>query len=128
MSNDIRYPLDLARYIAEEIEFSIMPYCKRVVIAGSIRREKPEVGDIEIVCEPVAPKTNFATLIPKLSVIKNGEKYTQLLLPEGIKLDLFKVTPPAQWGVILTLRTGPAEFSRKIVTQRRYNWKIVCAT
>jgi DNA polymerase/3'-5' exonuclease PolX len=42
-----------------------------------------------------------------------------LALPEGINLDLFIVTPPAQWGVIFTIRTGPADFSHWLVTQRR---------
>jgi DNA polymerase/3'-5' exonuclease PolX len=34
--------------------------------------------------------------------------------------DLFSVLPPAQWGVVYLLRTGPAEFNQRLVTQR---WK-----
>jgi DNA polymerase/3'-5' exonuclease PolX len=41
-------------------------------------------------------------------------------LTEGINLDLFIVTRPAQWGVILAIRTGPADFSKWIVTPRKY--------
>ena len=37
-----------------------------------------------------------------------------------LPLDLFAVTPPAQWGVILAIRTGPGAFSTRLVTQRRY--------
>lgn len=33
-------------------------------------------------------------------------------------LDLFSVLPPAQWGVIFAIRTGPAEFSHSLVTSR----------
>jgi DNA polymerase/3'-5' exonuclease PolX len=40
-----------------------------------------------------------------------------LLLTE-IKLDLFIVLPPAQWGVLFAIRTGPADFSHWIVTKR----------
>jgi DNA polymerase/3'-5' exonuclease PolX len=50
--------------------------------------------------------------------LKGGSKYQQYKLPEGINLDLFLVTPPAQFGVIFTLRTGPAEFSTWCVTRR----------
>lgn len=50
--------------------------------------------------------------------VKSGPRYKQIALPEGIKLDLFMVLPPAQWGVIFAIRTGPAEFSRWIVTSR----------
>ena len=38
-----------ARAIAESLACAMRPWCDRVEIAGSIRREKPEVGDIEIV-------------------------------------------------------------------------------
>jgi DNA polymerase/3'-5' exonuclease PolX len=39
--------------------------------------------------------------------------------PTGIKLDLFIVQPPAQWGAILAIRTGPAHYSHWLVTQRK---------
>ena len=35
------------------------------------------------------------------------------------QLDLFIVQPPAQWGVQFLIRTGPAMFSKWMVTQRR---------
>ena len=59
--------------------------------------------------------------------IKNGPKYKQIpLLPKGvvmpIKLDLFIATPPAQWGLLMVIRTGPNKpdnnFSKWCVTQR----------
>lgn len=37
-----------------------------------------------------------------------------------LPLDLFAVTPPAQWGAIVTIRTGPGGFSRRLVTSRLY--------
>jgi DNA polymerase/3'-5' exonuclease PolX len=52
-------------------------------------------------------------------IIKGREKYFQLALAEGINLDLFLVTPPAQWGVDFVLRTGPADFNKWAVTSRR---------
>jgi len=54
--------------------------------------------------------------------VKGGEKYKQFWLMQErvhlIKLDLFLVTPPAQWGVQMVIRTGPAGFSQWAVTQR----------
>ena len=35
--------------IAEKTKAQLAPYCERIEIAGSIRRKKPDVGDIEIV-------------------------------------------------------------------------------
>lgn len=44
--------LEIAREIAEGLVLHMAPHCDRIEIAGSIRREKPDVRDIEIVCIP----------------------------------------------------------------------------
>jgi DNA polymerase/3'-5' exonuclease PolX len=41
-------------------------------------------------------------------------KYTQRVLPGGMKLDLFMV-PPDTWGWILCLRTGSRDFNRRVM-------------
>jgi len=56
-----RIPLVHARKIADGLREILAPACHRFEIAGSIRRERPTVGDIEIVCipkagEPLAPQ------------------------------------------------------------------------
>lgn len=111
---------------------------ERIEIAGSVRRGKPEVKDIELVAIPnlmpprpefgqkLVARTRQAAVLYNLQrtglieLIKDGEKYKQFwILQEHahlIKVDLFLVTPPAQWGVIQVIRTGPAEFSQWMVT------------
>lgn len=44
-----------------------------------------------------------------------------------IPIDLFIVTPPAQWGPILTIRTGPGEFGKALMIyiERYTRWKQV---
>jgi DNA polymerase/3'-5' exonuclease PolX len=126
--------LDKAIWIAGEIMDELRPSCERVAVAGSVRRGNPEVKDIEIVVEPfsnVVKVDIFGTkeyqynidiieeeLLQLGDLIKNGNKYKQCRLRQGINLDLFIVTYPAQWGVIYTIRTGPPEFSHWIVTPR----------
>lgn|SRR3990172_3077140 len=126
-----KIPLADAEAQAKRIVELLRPFCQRVEIAGSIRRRKPEVGDIEIVAIPHqaldmfgTPKTNEHELNSMAwsmlgRVIKDGNKYKQVELKEGINLDLFIVTPPAQWGVQFLIRTGPAEYSHKFVTRRQ---------
>jgi DNA polymerase/3'-5' exonuclease PolX len=46
---------------------------------------------------------------------RDGPSYKALLF-EGFPVDLFIVHDPAQWGVIFTIRTGPAEWSHRLVT------------
>jgi DNA polymerase/3'-5' exonuclease PolX len=45
-----------------------------------------------------------------------GPKYYRLFYKKE-RLDLFAVTPPAQWGVVFAIRTGSAEFSHWLVQQ-----------
>lgn len=124
--------LDLALPLAKGLKQYLSPHCERVEIAGSCRRHKPDVKDIEIVAMPKpgrdifgAPTPPDSGLIthalsqyPGLTRVKNGDRYKKYELAAGISLDLFIVLPPAQWGVIFAIRTGPAEYSRWLVTPR----------
>lgn len=133
--------LEQAERIGGELIELLRPSCVRICLAGSIRREKAEVGDIEIVAVPhytdVATGKLFATDETRTSMLEtmiqslrknntlgdpprkcDGPKHKKVIY-EGAKIDLFIVTPPADWGNILAIRTGPAEFSHMLVTQRR---------
>jgi len=124
-----RIPLIQAEHLANQIVERLRPYCTRIEIAGSIRRGKPEIGDIEIVAQPQFVRDmfgnpsddhelNFSDWSEFGYIVKNGPKYKQIVLNEGINLDLFIVTPPAQWGVMFLIRTGPAEYSHKFVSSK----------
>lgn len=131
--------------IAEGLVARIAPMCERCEIAGGIRRKKVDPHDIEIVVMPKAgaPRPEFGQKVVHksqlelvlwqmeqeriLSTVKGGEKLKVFKVNPnrfGIptigyeQLDLFIVTPPAQWGPIFTIRTGPAEFSHWLVTPR----------
>ncbi len=120
--------LEQARKIAQKIVSELASYCERIEIAGSIRRCKPEVGDIEIVAIPkvaTVPDGLFSTkeirspgfvmFVNQFEKVKGDAetgKYTQRILPEGIKLDLFTATKD-NWGLIFAIRTGSAKFSKE---------------
>ena len=60
----------------------------------------------------------------RLLFLKNGPRMKQVMLikKDGtslIKVDIFLVLPPAQWGVIKLIRTGPASFSKWLVSFRK---------
>ncbi len=106
-----------AQKIAEKYLYRLKAFCLRAEIAGSIRREKSEVKDIEIVCIP-DPKylEEFCGEVNLLEKVKGDPtgKYTQRKLHEGINLDLFMVNK-RNWGNIFAIRTGSADFSHKIL-------------
>lgn len=124
MSNNTQIPYQEAKAIADKVVLLLSPHCHRIEIAGSIRREKDIVGDIEIVCIPKPYQTGLfqdgiAEIVNQWKKVK-GEleygksKYTQRILPEGIKLDLF-FAEPGNWGSILAIRTGSADYSHKVL-------------
>lgn len=140
-----RIPLGRAVLLMEEAKDILAPVCERIEEAGSIRREQDTIGDIELVCIPkveqvptglfgdTSPFNLLDNLVTELLATRDdrlalrydkdgrpavGERYKRLLF-RGFPLDLFSVLPPAQWGVIYTIRTGPADFSHRLVTPVR---------
>jgi len=107
--------------IAEGIKLQLEPHCERIEIAGSIRRKRDWVNDIEIVAIPKPYdvgifESGIATIVNRWPKVK-GElpcKYTQRDLPYGIKLDLF-FARPENWGLIYAIRTGSADYSHKVL-------------
>ncbi len=133
--------LEKARARAEGlVEIFRKADCIQVEIAGSIRRQKPEVKDIEIVAQPylrtdlfgapldedsqldalVGKMIREGTLKKRLNGEGNtqayGQKFKALVTSDGMPLDLFLVRPPAQWGAVFAIRTGPADYSKFLVT------------
>lgn len=110
-----------ATIIAERYRDQLAPHCERIEIAGSIRRGKPEVKDIELVAIPKPYEvglfqSGIATVLDALPKVR-GElpcRYTQRMLPEGIALDFFTATP-ATWGLIYAMRTGSADYSHYVL-------------
>src|ERR1700733_234246 len=71
-------------------------------------------GRGETLCGAQAVDLRYDTLKPA-----NGSRQKRLLF-HGVQVDLFILIPPADWGVMFTLRTGPAIWSKRLVTNRKY--------
>ncbi len=127
-----QYDLNFAREKAEMLLELFSPLCQKIEIAGSIRRQKTTVSDIELVCVPYIAKTGIPTLFGNNGVqittplfqflessaqffpfIKNGDKYKQFLF-QGIKVDLF-ITTKEDYYRQLAIRTGSADYSHKVI-------------
>lgn len=148
MSAGVAIPHADAWRAAVDLVTALEPACERVEIAGSLRRGRPEVHDIEIVAVPkteMRPDGLFgevqgdlleecvAGLLAHERVearavethraggwidvqTKLGPAFKALVY-HGIPVDLFIVRPPASWGVIFGLRTGPGDWNIELVTR-----------
>lgn len=85
--------------------------CEKLEIAGSIRRRKESVGDIDILATSEHPGKvmNLFTQLPGLKrVINKGSTRSSVLLKSGIQADL-RVVEPAVFGAALSYFTGSKE-------------------
>lgn len=134
-----KLPYREAMAIAGDLLVRLETACERILIAGSLRRMKPEIGDIEIVAIPKiedvmadmfgqhiegSGRNLLNERLVELGVtitkgVKDDAKFRQFTWRD-VPVDLF-VTTPECWGVIATIRTGSAEFSHWLMTERRKN-------
>ncbi len=133
-----RWPYAEALAIAEEIKADLEPYCYKIEIAGSLRRKRPDVGDIELL---VIPKTEMRQaglfdLEPfdlcneelerwlatgKIERRPGKDRRTSfgpsnkltIHTPTGIAVDFFSTTPE-KWWVSLVIRTGSYESNMRL--------------
>jgi len=109
--------IEQAKSIAEKYLNLLKPFCLRIEIKGSICREKPEPNDIELVCIRDTRKGfDFVATVNQIPILLGSPagKYVKLMLPEGIKLDLFMCTKE-NWGLISAIRTGSDQYSHEVL-------------
>lgn len=108
-----------AQSIAQKYVELFRPHCLRIEVAGSVRREKPEVGDIEIICIPDRYCLELFIRDQNFILKKNGPKYKQIdLILDGITLDLF-ICDTFTWGCNKLIRCGSADYSKKFMIDIR---------
>ena len=142
-----KFPLAVARKVGDRLIEALAPACSRLAVAGSIRREKAEVGDVEIVYIPKTAtvpnpealfgdesmQVNAVDLVLK-QLIEQGSlaKRTNVLGSEvwgaknkfavavktGIPVDFFEATP-VNWFNYLVCRTGGALMNTEIAKRAK---------
>lgn len=141
-------PLQKAAALAAKVAAELAPYCARVEVAGSIRRERPECGDIDLVILPHAHRglellnAGVQHLITPTEdgqksglILTNGNAAKRVLLrasqiqcdlwiaDHGIPAsgDLFGTTPaiPGNWGALMLTYTGSVAHNIHIVESAR---------
>ena len=120
-----------ARAIAEQLKGRLQSSCERIEIAGSIRRLKPQVGDIELLCIPkydrgidLLDRELGALMVPHILRLRRNKKGFTTYGPKnklmahvesGMGVDIFSTTWE-NWPVALVVRTGGKATNQRIST------------
>ncbi|MFF4905998.1 DNA polymerase/3'-5' exonuclease PolX [Streptomyces sp. NPDC001260] len=105
-----RVRLDVATGLADDIvaALSAVDGCLRCAYAGSLRRCRETIGDIDVLAAALRPlpvMRAFTALPYVTEVIGTGEKKTSVRTARGLDVDL-RVVPPDSWGAALQYFTG----------------------
>lgn len=107
---DDRLPLGMVWPIAQEIldRLAQVPGVSRTAVAGSLRRMRETIGDIDLLLaadEATAVMDTFVHLPQVESVSGHGPTKSSVILHNGLQVDL-RVLPAERWGTLLTYFTG----------------------
>lgn len=137
-----RYPLNHAEMLGEGLAAMLNNHVGTAVVAGSVRRKQPDVGDIEIVCraakyasqpglfgDGVTDRTKLDDVIADGGPLilagwhvgrKNGPVHKEFEHnTSGIRADVYLVIDERAWGSTLTVRTGPWYFAKSLMNRAR---------
>jgi DNA polymerase (family 10) len=109
-SSGERVLVDAAAGVADEIvaALSELPQVERCAHAGSLRRMRETIGDVDVLAASRDPRPimeAFTALPFVAEVIAGGDKKTSIRTAQGLQVDL-RVVPPESWGAALQYFTG----------------------
>jgi DNA polymerase/3'-5' exonuclease PolX len=127
MAEKIRIPRESALPTAKKLVKTLEQYCDRIEIAGSLRRRRPWVHDIDIVLIPTGDKYwELLNLLMKLGGGAMGASGNKILrfLYGRFPVDIYIATEET-WFTLLLIRTGSAEHNRMMCSRAKdYGWTL----
>lgn len=113
--------LAIAEKVLEHLRSS--PVIEHVEIAGSARRWKETVGDLDFIAVSRFPEKaidTFLSLPEKARELASGESKASIVLKNGLQCD-FRVVPKASFGAALLYFTGSKEHNVRLreIAQKR---------
>jgi hypothetical protein len=115
-------PLKKAERIAKYVQESIGPISDAFIVAGSVRRRRPQVGDVEFVVLPRSLNPFLKTL--EHSGWEGGDRIRKKMTA-GIPVEIYIAHKPEELGAMLFMYTGDWQHNiamRSIA--KRQGWKL----
>lgn len=104
--------LQKAQEIANRVMNQLSPYCQRIAIAGSIRRRRRFVNDIDLVLIP-SNQGQLAYQLQQLGKVRiGGSKIIRVTMADA-DLDVYVATPETFYTLML-IRTGSADHNKML--------------
>ena len=119
-----RIPLEEAEKIGREILETLRGLYSRAEVAGSVRRRRPVVHDLDIVLIPELFAFPGMILIrlkerwPELVILRQGAKIIGATLYHGVNVDIYS-SSDRFWGTHLLRWTGSTEHNIKLCSRAR---------
>jgi len=118
---ETKITLKEAQKLGNELVKELTPHIEKSMIAGSIRRECEEIGDIDIV---IIPKESLFDHIDNIVEVSQGGQKKIFGTYKGRPINLF-LTDDTAWGAQLMASTGPAQYNiRKRFLVKRKGLKL----
>lgn len=123
-----RLTLPEAQRIADEVVAALQPNASQLAWAGSLRRRRDTVGDIDFVGVPKPRGAKaLAEALMRLdgaSVLAQGESKVSVRLPSGLQVDL-RIMKEAEFGAALVYFTGSKAHNIKLrALAIKRGWKL----
>lgn len=118
--------LERAQKIAREVVKRLSPYCQRIEVAGSVRRKKPQVNDIDLVLIP-NDLWNFHAEVMKMGQLKMSGSKILRLMSGNIQIDIY-IADEQTWATLLLIRTGSAGNNIRLATlAKKKGWHLAAS-
>lgn len=124
-----KYPIGMGIELANTTIHHLKHWIQQSAIVGSVGRGEVEIGDLDLLIQPIE-----SSLLPNIDTIKtilsaNGEwvrggqrmMTVKNAFQSGLKLDLFLCHPPAQWTLLYFYRINPAPLviqAKKLIEEK----------
>jgi DNA polymerase (family 10) len=115
-TSEERRPLNEVLQIANKIIKELKNKVEKIVVAGSIRRKKAMVRDIDIlaISKNPEPVMNYFTKMKNVDrILGKGKTKSTVILDNGIQADL-RIVPEKSFGAALQYFTGSKDYNIKL--------------
>lgn len=106
----VRVPLELGEQVARKVRKEVEPLAQAMVLAGSIRRRRPQIADVEFVVLPKNLKA-FDRAVREMGYAGGAKMRIYKRAVDGITVELYAAHEIEEMGSMVLMYTGDWKFN-----------------